>query len=493
MTAVFGALNISDVSGNGNATLPLSDKIVDRHVFQTVNPANTNNVVATYYGSGLDDVDFILNGAQKAAKEWRSFTTPARVELLKHWLEKIQLNTDLIAEAITREQGKPLAEAKGEIGKALREAQHMLAFALAHGGNVMPGRGAGFKNMVLRRPYGVALAITPWNFPVLTPLRKLVPALATGNAVVLKPSEFTPAAAMLLVGLADDILPENVLTLVNGGSEPSKALVDDPRVSVISFTGSVGVGRQIAATAGQRLTPVSLELGGKNAAIVDDVAELDSALDAIVGAAFQCAGQRCTSISRVIVKRSVLDKVITGLSQRLSAFKIGDGMLDDTTLGPITTADQFDKISNLVEKAIQAGASCVVGDGEKIAVGTSAGRFLQPIVLLAEDPQNPAVQEEIFGPVLTLQPFETDDEAIELLNGGQYGLTSSIFSNRVSFVTKYLDHADTGMLHVNHGTIPDDNMPFVGVKNSGLGTGSVGQSTLDFYTTEHAAYLATLA
>lgn len=472
------------------STWPAGERDNGNGSFETLDPACPETVVAVYEIAGDAQMNAILSRAEQAFKEWSSRTCASRVNALAEWLDRIEEHTDDIAACMTAEQGKPLAESRGEIGKAVRESRQMLGFAGSHGGTTMPGRTAGFRNLIMRRPHGVVLAIAPWNFPVLTPLRKVIPALVTGNAVVLKPSEFSPAAAVALATLSEGILPEGLLSLVQGSGQQAAHLLADDRIKAVSFTGSVETGRKVAVAAATALMPVSLELGGKNGAILDDVRDLDSALDGIVGAAFQCSGQRCTSISRVIVNRRILDEVVSGLNRRLGQLVAGHGTAEGTTLGPITTADQLDKIERLVTDALAAGATCLLGGKRLSLPDAPGGRFFEPTLLLCEDPSNVAVQEEIFGPVLTLQPYDNDDDALRLLNDSRFGLTCAVFSDRVQFVTRALAEAQTGMIHVNHGTVPDDNMPFVGVRDSGLGIGSVGPSTLDFYTTEHSAYLA---
>lgn len=456
--------------------------------FETRDPA-LGTIVGRYGAATADETAQTLTTARQGFAAWSAKTANQRCDLLAEWLDRIEADTEALAGEMTDEQGKPLAESRAEIGKSLREARQMLGFARAHGGQTLPGRAPGWTNTILRRPRGVVLAITPWNFPVLTPLRKLVPALASGNAVVLKPSEYTPAAAMRLVRAAVGLLPNGALCLVNGAGAVAARLVAS-EVDAISFTGSVPTGRKIGAVAGGNLVPVSLELGGKNAVIVDRIADLDAALDAITGAAFQCAGQRCTAISRVIVHADTYDAACEGLTRRLTALKPGPGRAEGTTLGPITTPAQLDKIDQLVRAAETAGAKVLTG-GQKLTLPEAPeGQFFAPTLLATDDPENPASRDEIFGPVLTITRFDTDDEALTLANGTDYGLTSAIFTDRLAFAQRAMAELQTGMIHVNHGTAPDDNMPFVGVKASGLGTGSVGPSTLDFYTTEHAAYVA---
>lgn len=457
---------------------------------QLYNPAAVDVCIATYGWASPPGVDEALRAAKAAFSDWSVASVATRISALNEWLDRIEANSGSVAQAITREQGKPIAEAHGEIGKSLREARQMLGFAQQSLGYGMPGRTPGFQNLVIRRSRGIALAITPWNFPALTPMRKLVPALATGNVAVLKPSEFTPATALILTALSDGILPPGVLSFVNGGAEVAASLVADSRIDAVSFTGSVATGRKIAAVAGGRLCPVSLELGGKNAVILDDVAELDAALDAIAAAAFQCSGQRCTSISRVILHRDIWDKGISGLKARLGDLVAGPGLSPEVTLGPITTDQQFASIQDIIARALAAGAELILGGEPTHIKSAPNGRFFAPTLVATGDPTNPAMVEEIFGPVLTLIPFDSPDQAIALLNASDYGLTSAIFTDDLRFSREYLQKAHTGMLHVNHGTMPDDNMPFVGVKNSGLGIGSVGKSTLEFFTTEHATYVA---
>lgn len=468
--------------------LPSADDWSGAAGFETRDPA-LGTLVGRYAAASPEQVEQTLATARRGFAAWSGLTANQRCDLLSDWLDRIEADTETLAGEMTDEQGKPLAESKAEIGKSLRESRQMLGFARAHGGQTLPGRAPGWTNTILRRPRGVVLAITPWNFPVLTPLRKLVPALAAGNSVVLKPSEFTPAAAMRLVRAAEGLLPHGTLCLVNGAGDVAAKLVT-AEVDAISFTGSVATGCKIGAVAGGNLVPVSLELGGKNAAIVDTVADLDAALDAITGAAFQCAGQRCTAISRVIAHAEVYDAVRDGLIRRMEALTAGPGRDAATTLGPITTPAQLDRITQLVRAAELDGAQVLTGGQRLAPAAAPTGLFFQPTLLATDDPANPAVQEEVFGPVLTLSRYDTDDAALHLANATAYGLTSAIFTDRLDFARRAMAELQSGMIHVNHGTAPDDNMPFVGIKASGLGTGSVGPSTLDFYTTEHAAYLA---
>jgi aldehyde dehydrogenase (NAD+) len=354
----------------------------------------------------------------------------------------------------------------------------------------MPAARAGFRNLVLRRPRGVIVAVCPWNFPVMTPLRKLAPALLYGNALLIKPSEFTPAAACLVADTAQAFFPAGLVQVLNGGGDVGAALVGHEGVDGVTFTGSIATGRRVAAAAAQSLAEVSLELGGKNAAIVEDAADLDAALDAISGAAFAVCGQRCTAISRIVVRRELHDRVAEGLVARARALYLGDGLLPETTAGPLIHAAHRDHVQGMVKRARQAGAEVLSGGGFAQPASAPQGWFHEPTVLAGVTPGMEVARDEIFGPVLTLQPYANFDEALAIVNGVEHGLTAALFTDRHALVQRFLDECETGMLHVNHGTVPDNHMPFGGIKHSGVGVhSSVGPSAIQFYTTEHAAYL----
>jgi len=366
----------------------------------------------------------------------------------------------------------------------------MIGLAARGHGEVMPAARPGFRNLVLRRPRGVIVAVCPWNFPVMTPLRKLAPALMYGNAVLIKPSEFTPAAACLVADSALSFFPPGLVQLLNGGASVGAALVGHEGVHGVTFTGSIATGRRIAAAAAQSLAEVSLELGGKNAAIVHDSTDLDAALDAISSAAFAVCGQRCTAISRIVVRRELHDEVAAGLVTRARALRLGDGLHPETTAGPLIHATHRDKVQGMVRRGLQAGAEVLTGGGFAQPVSAPEGWFHEPTVLARVTPGMEIARDEIFGPVITLQPCADFDEALAIVNGVEHGLTAALFSDRHALVQRFLDECETGMLHVNHGTVPDNHMPFGGIKHSGVGVySSVGPSAIGFYTTEHAAYL----
>lgn len=409
--------------------------------------------------------------------------------MVGNFVSALERRGEEIAHAIVREQGKPLAEARGELAKACGEARAMVAFACLPQGDVVPAARAGFRNLVLRRPRGVIAAITPWNFPIMTPMRKVAPALVYGNAVILKPSEFTPAAACIAADCARDLLPAGLLQLVIGGADVGAALVSHRRVDGVTFTGSVGTGQQIYHLASTNLAELSLELGGKNAAVIHDTADLGATLDAVTGAAFACAGQRCTAISRVLVRRELYGPVLDGLASRAAQLKVDDGMQPGASLGPMVHGQHRDKVAAMVALGLSEGARLVCGGHALQPRGAESGYFYAPTVLADVKANMRVAREEIFGPVITVQPYDDFSDALAVVNDVDYGLTAALFSGDNAVIQRFLDECETGMIHINHGSVPDNHMPFGGIKHSGVGAYSVGASAVNFYTTEHSAYL----
>lgn len=458
-------------------------------VFETRNPARPDEIVGSYVAADQDMLAEAAQTAARAQKEWRVLPATERVRIVERFIAAIEERAADIAESITLEQGKPLAESRGETAKSLAEARTMAAHVLRAGGELAVSARPGFRNMVTRRPRGVIAAITPWNFPILTPMRKIAPALLYGNAIILKPSEFTPATACLIADAGRGILPDGLLQIVQGGAAVGAALVRQPQVAGITFTGSVRTGKAIYALGAETLAELSLELGGKNAAVVNDAPDLDACLDQIAGAAFQCAGQRCTAISRVIVAEDLKEQVEQGLVARARRFVLGDGSADGTTMGPLTNAAQLERVEAMVEAGIGEGARALTGAGRAKIQGLEGGYFYAPTILTDVTTEMSVAREEIFGPVISVLSYRNLDDAFAILNGVDYGLTSALFSNNLGVVQRFVEESQSGMLHINHGTIPDNHMPFGGIRNSGVGAYSVGPSAANFYTTEHSVYV----
>jgi aldehyde dehydrogenase (NAD+) len=457
-------------------------------VFTTCNPSRPAEIVGRYTAASLAQVNAAVVAASTAQKLWRTVPSVERGAVVEKFITALEAKADEVAHAITLEQGKPLAESYGEINKALDESRFMVGEGSRSHSPAMPSARPGFRNSVLRRPRGVIAALTPWNFPIMTPMRKIAPALVFGNAIILKPSEFTPATACMIGDVAKGILPDGLLQIINGMATVGQVLVSHANIDGIAFTGSVPVGKKIYLAAAQNLTEVALELGGKNAAIVNDTHDMDDCLDQIIGAAFQCAGQRCTGISRVLVHKPLEQAVLEGLSQRARRIVVGDGMKVGITMGPLNNAAQFNKVATIVKNGVAEGAKLQAGSSPVSVDGADGGFFYEPTILGSVTPDMSVAKEEIFGPVISVLAYETIDEAFEILNGVVYGLTSSLFTNDHALVQRFIAESEHGMLHINHGTVPESHMPFGGIKNSGVGSYSVGPSSVSFYTTEHSVY-----
>jgi len=457
--------------------------------FLTHNPARPEESVGRYTAASEAQLAAACKAAAEAQRDWRSIASVERGAIYGQVVSAVESRAEEIARSITLEQGKPLAEARGEVAKSCAEARFMIGEASRGHSEVLPSARPGIKNMVVRRPRGVIAAITPWNFPILTPMRKISPAIVFGNAIILKPSEFTPATACLIADCARGILPDGLLQIVHGDGSVGAALVGHPGVFGVTFTGSVATGRKIYAIAAQHLAAISLELGGKNAAVVNDTDDLGACLDQIATAAYMCAGQRCTAVSRVIAKQPLLGDVIGGLVERCKKFVLGDGLLPGVTMGPLTNATQLARVNAMVRKGVGEGARAVVGAAPAQITGLAGGYFYAPTVLADVTPEMSVAKEEIFGPVIVVLAYDTLDEAMAVVNGVAYGLTSALFSNDNRVIQHFVDESENGMIHVNHGTIPDNHMPFGGVKSSGVGAYSVGSSAVNFYTTEHSVYI----
>jgi alpha-ketoglutaric semialdehyde dehydrogenase len=459
-------------------------------IFTTRNPADQTQTVGQYLAADQHDIQQAIEGAQSAFEAWRDLPVFERYTILRAFHQALSARQEQLAEAVTREQGKPMGEARGEVKKSLQEAEFSFSQTLQNSGAACAGARPGFRNMVVRRPRGVIAAVTPWNFPVLTPMRKIAPALAYGNTIVIKPSEFTPAAVQIIGLAAKETLPPGVLQIINGGSEAASVLCRSALVKGITFTGSVATGKKIFSAAADSLAALSLELGGKNAAIIHDADNLKEVCKMIMGAALQCAGQRCTAISRVIVREPLLKETLEHLQAISRALKIGDGMAPDTEIGPITNASQLEKIEGIVDRAGKLPHVELICGGRRARVTDRPhGLFYEPTVISGLHLHDEAISQEIFGPVVTVMSYKEMQEALSLANALPFGLTSAVFTNDFSVARFFMERLNTGMIHINHGTIPDSHMPFGGINDSGVGAYSVGESAINFYTTEHTIYL----
>lgn len=460
------------------------------NTYETHNPAKPSELLGRYGIPGESDIAKMVEQANKAQAVWRKVPGLERGDRLNSFLDAVVARVDEIAESITLEQGKLLAEAKGETLKGCAEGRFMVGEAARMASSPIGTGRPNFSNQILRRPRGVIFCISPWNFPAMTPLRKICPAVAFGNAVILKPSQFTPAASFLIEEIAKDYFPGNLIQIAMVSGRVASDIVATGDIHGVSFTGSVDTGRLVYAAAAQNLIPVQLELGGKNAAILNDADDLSTAVSQIFGAAMQTSGQRCTAISRVLVQKDLLDASQALLAEQANNIVMGPGMESGSQMGPLCNFSHWESVCGSTVKAISEGAVAIAGGSPPEGAGEQGGYFFAPTILSGVQHNSTAGQVEIFGPVLSVIEYGSFDQAMHQLNDTEFGLTSALFSNRNDLVQRFLQESDNGMLHVNHGSVPDNNMPFGGVKNSGVGSYSVGPTAANFYTSEHSAYVA---
>jgi aldehyde dehydrogenase (NAD+) len=455
--------------------------------FDSLNPS-TGEVIDSFPRSTAEDVDRAVATARAAWEDWRLVPGPERGNILFRFAQLLERDKASLADLMTREMGKVKAEAGGDIQEAIDMSYYMGGEGRRLFGQTTPSELRDKFMMSVRMPVGVVGAITPWNFPIAIPAWKLCPALVCGNTVVLKPAEDTPLLAQRFVDLLHEAgLPEGVVQIVHGfGEEAGDALVRHPDVPVITFTGSRETGVLVTKAAADQLKHVHLELGGKNAVIVMDDADLDLAVDGIVWSAFGTAGQRCTAASRVIVHEAVYDELQSKLVARAEQMRIGPPWEDDTEIGPVINETAVEKIHSYTEIGKDEGAKLLTG-GERLE---GHGFYYRPTVFADVDPQMRIAQEEIFGPTTALIPVRSFEEAVAAANSVQYGLSSSIFTRDVNKAFKAIRDLQTGITYVNAGTTGAEvHLPFGGMKQTGNGHREAGQAALDVFTEWKSVYV----
>jgi aldehyde dehydrogenase (NAD+) len=455
------------------------------------NPARPGERLAAFADSTREDATAAVDAADRAAAAWAATPGPQRGAILFRFAELLEASKTELARIVTLEQGKALVEAAGEVGRAAAEARFMAGEASRPTGLSFPSEKPGASCSTIAEPLGVVAAICPWNFPVVTPVRKIAPALAFGDTVVFKPAGLTPWSAVHLMDLFERAgLPPGVVNLITGsGAVVGEALVDDPRVRGITFTGSTRVGTQVYEAAARRLARVQLELGGKNPAVVVGCEDLDTAAREIVAAAFLCSGQRCTAISRVVVLDAQADALVQRILTEVGRIKVGNGLEPETTMGPLVSRTQLDTVDGYVRQGRSSGCQLLTGGGALVDNVEENGYFYAPTVFDRVPRDSPLAREEIFGPVLPILRVADPDEAIAVANDTRYGLAAAVFTSRVSFIDEFSRRVQAGMIHVNHGTASQAHVPFGGVKESGQGAYSIGPSAREFFTNVKAVYV----
>ncbi|MGH3630980.1 MAG: aldehyde dehydrogenase family protein [Sciscionella sp.] len=453
------------------------------------NPADTSVVVSTYPDSGPEDAKQAVGGVLAGYREWSDTAPGARAEVLQRAADIMARDAERLARELVAEEGKTLAEAKGEAGRTPANLRFYAGEALRMSGRTYP-TADGSLVLTTREPVGVVLAITPWNFPLNIPSRKLGPALAAGNGVVFKPSEVTPLMGQRLVeALLEAGLPAGAIALVQGDGGVGAALVADDRVDAVTFTGSSAAGAAIHRAAGVRQR-CQLEMGGKNPVIVLEDADLDRAAALIVRGAFGLSGQACTGTSRVIVADAVHDALAEGVAARATALRVGDGLLDGVDMGPLATEAQLAKVGEHLATAREEGARSLTG---RQHLDAGEGHFARPSVLVDVAPSARVAREEVFGPVLGFLRAGSFDEAVKLANDTEYGLSASIVTADIGRALSFAKQSESGLVKINQPTTGMAmNAPFGGMKNSSTQTfkEQAGETMMHFYTTDKTVYVS---
>jgi len=459
--------------------------------FDSLNPADTRDVVGRFQQGTAADVAMAVRAAWAARPMWQRMPAPKRGEILYAFGALMAQHKERLARAMTREMGKVLSEARGDVQEGIDIAYLMAGEGRRMFGDTVPSELPDKWAMSIRQPIGIAGIITPWNFPMAIPCWKMMPALVAGNVVIFKPASDTPHCATLLVELmAEAGFPPGVVNLVTGsGGEVGDAIVGNPDVSVISFTGSSETGRGIAEKAGRQLKRLSLELGGKNGVVVLADADLDLATDGILWSAFGTTGQRCTACSRVIVERPVVEPLLERLEARARKLRLGPGLDEATDVGPLINAGAVDKVASYVD--IGRGEGELVTGGAPAREGDLAyGHFFEPTIFAGVRPMDRIGQEEIFGPVLSIIPVADYDQAMTALNQTRYGLSSSIYTQDVNRAFRAMRDFETGIVYVNAGTTgAETHLPFGGWKETGNGHREAGHAALDTFTEWKSIYV----
>jgi alpha-ketoglutaric semialdehyde dehydrogenase len=460
--------------------------------FENLNPANTDDVIGRFPQSNEADVNEAVAAAKAAATRWRRTPAPKRAEILFKLARILEREKESFTRDMTREMGKVLKEAGGDVQEAIDCTYYTAGEGRRLHGFTTPAEMPNKFAMCVRQPVGICGLITPFNFPMAIPSWKLIPALVCGNTVVIKSGEDVPLSTINLVKACEEAgIPKGVINLVNGFAEPGKVLVAHKDVRLISFTGSTDTGRIIAEKCATTNKIVSLEMGGKNAIIVMDDADVDNAVEGSLWGAFGTSGQRCTASSRIVVHRKIYKEFCEKLAAKTKQLVVGDGLNPDVQVGPVINQSQMEKILKYIEIGKNEDKATLACGGNQLTTGEYAkGYFIEPTVFTDVNRNHRIAQEEIFGPVTSVIPFDTLDEAIDIVNDVSYGLSSAIYTQDVNQAFYAMQELYTGICYVNSATIGAEvHLPFGGTKGTGNGHREAGTQVLDIFTEWKSLYI----
>jgi acyl-CoA reductase-like NAD-dependent aldehyde dehydrogenase len=460
--------------------------------FENKNPADVSDSIGRFPLSGAADVERAVESAQRGFDVWRKTPAPARGDVMRRIGDIMTKRKDEIADLMTREMGKPLTETRGDVQEGIDTAYYAATEGRRLFGHTVPSEMRNKWAMSFRRPIGVAGIITPFNFPMAIPTWKMFPALLCGNACIFKPAEDVPHTGHTLVEIMIEAgLPPEAIQLVHGlGETVGAAIVNHPLIPVISFTGSTETGRVVGETCGRMHKRLSLEMGGKNAMLVFDDADLDLALEGVLWGAFGTTGQRCTATSRLVLQDRIHDEVLSRLVDRARSLKLGDGRKDGTDVGPLISQASVEKVERYVDIGQEEGADLLSGGRRPTGKGVDNGYFYEPTIFARVRAGMRLEQEEIFGPVLSVLRFRSTDEAFAINNDVKYGLSSSVYTRDVNVAMRALNELDNGITYINAPTIgAEAHLPFGGVKQTGNGHREGGWQVYEFYSETKVGYL----
>lgn len=459
---------------------------------QDLNPADTSDIVADAPSSTAAEAAEACDAAARAFEGWRNTPAPVRGQLLYRVQRRMEERRQELADALTREEGKILAESAGEVQRAINVIEFFAGEARRITGSTIPSELPHNFCYTLKQPVGPVAIITPWNFPVAIPVWKMAPALVSGNTVVFKPASLTPLTATIITEIFEECgLPPGVLNLVHGGGrEVGDTIVRHPAIQAVSFTGSNDVGVALYGAAAARGIKCQCEMGGKNPIVILADADLDLAVESTVQGAFGSTGQRCTATSRAVVEASIASEFVERLQARAARLVIGNGLDPKTHIGPSVDSSQLDTVLEYVGIGTAEGARLVQGGSRLLDGGRDRGFFVEPTIFDQVDAGMRIAQEEIFGPVLSVIRAPDAKSALTVANGVRFGLSASVYTSDVASMFRFVDRLEAGIVHVNSPTVGGEaHIPFGGMKATGVGLREMGSVAIDFYTELKVVYV----
>jgi aldehyde dehydrogenase (NAD+) len=459
---------------------------------ENLNPANTDDVLGQFRQATREEARSAVEAASAAFREWRRTPAPTRGRIVARAARLMEEDKENLAQLLTREEGKTIAESRGELQRSINVAEFCAGEARRISGETIQSELPMNFAYTIKQPLGVVAVVTPWNFPVAIPVWKIAPALVAGNAVVFKPASLTPATAVRITEIFEEAgIPKGVLNLILGsGSEAGDEIINHPAVKAVSFTGSNDVGIRLYEQVSRRGAKVQCEMGGKNPVVVLEDADLDLAVESTAQGAFGSSGQRCTATSRAVVVNDVADEFVRRITERAQNMRLGPGNDPATEMGPSVDEGQFKTVLEYIGIGREDGAELKCGGERATGDGFDKGYFVRPAVFDRVTTDMRIAREEIFGPVLSVLRVRDFDEAMMVANDSEYGLASSIFTNDAARIFRFVDEIETGMTHINSPTTGGEaHIPFGGIKSTGIGDREQGSTALDFYTDLKVVYV----